>query len=302
MELRIRASTGVYCIIGYPIAHSLSPVIHNYAFRLYGIDAVYVAFEVRPEMLEVAVNGIRALGIKGLTVTIPHKERIVAYLDYIDDVAKGIGAVNTVKNEDGRLLGYNTDVWGFLEPLKPYTSKLKGGSVLLIGAGGAARAIVYALKSLGVTRVYIANRTADRGLLMEKYALSLGLDAKYIGFDEIYMNELSRSVDLIVNATPLGMHGVGGRVPIGSDYINKDAIVYDIVYNPLETPLLMEAKKAGAITIPGIEMLVFQAILAFEIWTGIRPEPKPLRDVVIKALKHQGQVNENYIRKKDRFK
>ena len=280
----IRGTTSVYCIIGHPIAHSLSPAIHNTAFKLYGMDAVFVAFDVKPAMLEEAVNGMRALGIKGFTVTIPHKERIVAYLDDVDHVARRIGAVNTVKNEDGKLIGYNTDVWGFLEPLKPFAGRLKGGSVLLVGAGGASRAIVYALKTLGVEKLFIANRTARRGKRLEEYALSLGMESKYIGFDEKRMNETAKNVDLIVNATPLGMHGVGGSLPITSRYIDRNSIVYDIVYNPPETPLLAEARKAGATTISGVDMLVYQAAFAFEIWTGIRPDPKPLQDIVMQSL------------------
>ena len=283
-QIEIRGTTSVYCIIGHPIAHSLSPAIHNTAFKLYGMDAVFVAFDVDPAMLREAVNGIRALGIKGLTVTIPHKERIIPYLDDVNPVAQSIGAVNTVKNENGKLIGYNTDVWGFMEPLKQLADRLKGGSALLVGAGGASRAIVYALKTLGIGKLFIANRTAERGKRLEGYASGLGIESKYIGFDEKQMNETAKNVDLIINATPLGMHGVGGRLPITSEYISRNAIVYDIVYNPLETPLLAEARKAGAIAISGVDMLVYQAVFAFEIWTGVRPDPEPLRDVVIRNL------------------
>jgi len=280
----IKATTDVYCIIGHPISHSLSPIIHNTAFKQYGIDAVYVAFDVKPEVLGTAVNGIKTLGIKGMTVTIPHKERIIPYLDSMDKIAQEIEAVNTVKNEGNKLIGYNTDVWGFLEPLKPYLTRLKEGSAILVGAGGAGRAIAYALRELKINKLFIANRTVDRGIQLVKYASKLGLEANFIGFDEHTLNEKAKSADLIINATPLGMHGVGGSIPINYEHINKNAIVYDIIPNPLETPLLKEARKAGAITISGVNMLVYQAVLAFKIWTGIYPDPKLLLDMVIKNL------------------
>lgn len=283
--VRVRGSTYVYCIIGHPIAHSLSPVIHNTLFNMYNIDAIYVAFDVKPEKLREAINGIRSLNIKGCTVTIPHKERVIVLLDEVDPVAQKIGAVNTIKNENGKLIGYNTDVWGFLEPLTRFADALRGDSALLIGAGGAARAIVYALKTLGVGKLFIANRTKTRGKILEEYSLEIGLDAEYIGFDEKALNEKARKVKLIVNATPLGMHGIGGRVPITSNSIRSDTIVYDIVYNPVETPLLVEARKAGAKIITGVDMLIYQAMLAFKIWTGVHPEPDPLYDVVLKELK-----------------
>lgn len=283
--VKVRGSTGVYCIIGHPIAHSLSPAIHNTLFSTYGIDAVYVAFDVKPEALREALIGIKALDIRGCTVTIPHKEGVVTLLDEVDPVSQEIGAVNTIKNENGRLIGYNTDVWGFLEPLKGYAGELKGSDALLIGAGGAARAIVYAFKILGIGRLFIANRGEARGKMLEGFSLKMGLDAKYIGFDEKVLAKRARESKLIVNATPLGMHGVGGRVPVTSSDIRSDSIVYDIVYNPIETPLLVEARKAGARVISGVDMLIHQAVLAFKIWTGIHPKPEPLYEVVLKELK-----------------
>jgi shikimate dehydrogenase len=263
------AHTELYGIIGHPVGHSLSPAIHNAAFRQIKKNAVYLAFDVLD--LPGAIEGIRALGIKGLSVTIPHKEAIFGLLDEIDPVASRIGAVNTVINREGHLVGTNTDWMGAVRALKEAT-ELKGKRVLVIGAGGASRAVCIGLMDMGVAGVHIANRTPERAR-----ALAGVCNASWSGLDGISEVEAS----ILINTTSVGMTPDVDEIPIPPEFLSRFQVVMDIVYSPIETRLLREASERGCKTVKGIKMLLYQGIAQFELWTG---ETAPI-SVMESALK-----------------
>jgi len=255
----INGHTKIYGILGRPVAHSLSPAMHNAAFRELGLNAVYLAFPVTD--LPQAVAGLRGLAIQGVSVTIPFKEEIIPLLDELDPQAARIGAVNTVVNRDGRLHGYNTDWLGALHALKAKTG-LKGKHVLILGAGGAARAIAYGIMEEG-GQVTLTD-------LDEPRAAALARDLKV---EAIPLNAMAQCPAIIlVNATPVGMDPKVDDIPINPDLLGRFRLVMDIVYQPLTTRLLREAKAHGAATIDGLQMLIHQATAQFELWTG-RPAP-----------------------------
>lgn len=267
--MKIDSSTGLYCLIGDPVEKSLSPEIHNFSFKLNEIDGVYVAFQAKSEYLEQAVSGIKALGIKGFNVTIPHKVDIIKYLDELDREAELLGAVNTVKNEGGKLKGYNTDGRGFVELLKSSGVEPKGKKVIMIGAGGASRAIAMSLGLEGASDIAIINRTAEKGReLAEEIAAKIpGLYAKH----EIDSLE---DYDIIINCTSVGMYPNTDEMPFDISRLSKRCVVADIVYKPLKTKFLIEAEKAGHKTVEGLGMLVNQALLSEEIWIEGRIEKR----------------------------
>jgi len=253
------AKTALYGIIGHPVGHSLSPAMHNAAFRTLNLDAVYLAFDVVD--LKGAMAGVRALGIQGLSVTVPHKEAVMAHLDELDPVARRIGAVNTVVRKGGQLKGLNTDWLGAVKALQEEVAKLTGKQVLLIGAGGAARAILAGLREMGA-RVHVANRTEERAK-----RLSEPFGATWSGLE--IPEDLS--FDILINTTTLGMAGENqDKMPVSEAVIKKADIVMDIVYSPLETKLLKTAKTLSKTTVNGLRMLLHQAVAQFEIWTGER--------------------------------
>ena len=266
-----RKGLELYGIIGHPVAHSLSPVMHNAAFRALGIDAVYVPFDVVD--VEGAMRGVRALGIKGLSVTVPHKEAVMDYLDHVDALSRRIGAVNTVINRDGRLEGTNTDWMGAVRAIEE-VCPLAGKNALVVGAGGAARAIVMGLLERGA-KVHIANRTEKRA---RRLATSFG--CSYSGLkipDDI-------SFDILINATTIGMND-DKRLPVDTDVIEKTDVVMDIVYSPLKTALLKVASSMGKTTINGLKMLLYQAISQFELWTGRGAPEKIMEGALYEGLK-----------------
>jgi shikimate dehydrogenase len=256
--MRIDAATALYGIIGHPVKHSLSPLIQNLAFKQLGINAVYLAFEVTD--LTSALAGVRALGIKGLSVTIPHKVDIIPLLDEIDIMSKNIGAVNTVVNKEGRLLGTNTDWLGAILAIKE-KGKIAGKDYLILGAGGAARAVAFGLKKEGA-EVIIANRTYEKGK-----ALAEEIGAKVIAWEEI--SEIKAYG--LVNTTPVGMWPETEKSPLPEGALSNFSLVMDAVYRPLETKLLRQAKKAGCICVDGLKMLIYQGAEQFRLWTGQEP-------------------------------
>ncbi|TYS59192.1 shikimate dehydrogenase [Sutcliffiella horikoshii] len=270
----------LYGVIGSPIAHSMSPLIHNDAFLQKGVDAYYHAFHVDPEELETAVAGMRALGVNGFNVTIPHKEAIIPLLDRVEDAALQIGAVNTVVNRNGELIGYNTDGRGFVEALKEVV-KLKDKHVLIIGAGGAARAIFYTLALEEGVQIDICNRTVSKAEDLIK-EFSLERIARSITVDQA-AREIKR-YDVVVQTTSVGMHPKINDIPLPLKSIKHHAVFSDIIYNPIETKLLQEAKSIGAITQNGIHMFAYQAALAFEIWTGKFPDTVRMKKLVEEHL------------------
>jgi shikimate dehydrogenase len=261
----INAKTELYGVIGNPIRHSLSPIIHNGVFQRMGWNAVYLAFEVND--LEKAMSGIRELGLRGVSVTHPLKTRVLPFLDDIEDLAGRIRAVNTIMNEGGKLIGYNTDGSGALEALGEKVD-LKGKEVLLLGAGGTARAIGFGLKEKGAQTV-ISNRSLDKA---ENLAKELGFICRPLpSIDDL-------SFDAVINATSVGMSPHEAESPLPKKLLREGMVVMDIVYEPLKTKLLKEADERRCVTIDGLEMLAHQGAGQLEIWTGKKPDINQIKE------------------------
>lgn len=276
----ISGSTKVFCVIGDPIKHSLSPIMHNAAFKHLGLDAVYVAFNVKRENLEGAVKGVRSLGIAGVNVTMPHKTAIISHLDEVDQEARFVEAVNTVLNIEGRLVGFNTDGVGALRALKENGLDPKGKKILLLGAGGAGKAIAFQL-AREAEELRILNRNGYKAKqLADK--LEKTFHKKILGehLSQTTLNEWIKDADVLINATSVGMHPNDEQTPVDREQLRPELTVMDIVYNPVETRLLKEAKSLGAKVVYGVEMLIFQGAASFEIWWK-RPAPV---DVMRKAV------------------
>lgn len=266
----ITAQTKLCAIIGNPIEHSLSPLIHNAAFEQLKLNYVFLAFKV--ERLEEAMMGIRALNLKGVSVTIPYKIDVMDYLDDVEDVARHIGAVNTILNRDGCLLGYNTDWIGAIMALEEKI-ELKDKKAVLLGAGGAARAIAFGLKKKGAD-LTILNRTVKKA-----DNLASELNCQHGGLELL----ASLHPDILINTTSLGMYPKLDDTPVEKKWL-KDMLVFDIVYNPRKTRLIEEAEQNGCTTITGLEMFVNQAALQFELWTGRKAPNDLMRNVVLEKL------------------
>jgi shikimate dehydrogenase len=275
----IDAQTELYGVIGNPVHHSLSPIIHNGAFRRLGRNAVYVAFKVKN--IEEALRGVRGLGVRGVSITLPFKTEVVSLLDGIEGLAKKIGAVNTIANRGGKLIGYNTDCDGALKALEERMD-LRGKRVVLLGAGGAARAIGFGLKERRVPLI-VVNRSKERG-----QALSKELRCDYLPMSSLVrMKAGELEADVIINATPLGMYPRDGKTPFPKELLKKGMMVMDIVYQPLQTKLLREAKEKGCVTVDGLEMLIRQGMAQFEIWTGRRLEIEKVKKDLRQALERE---------------
>lgn len=273
----LEKSIKTYCIIGDPIEHSLSPAMHNAAFNFLKLRSTYIAYRVAYSELAASICSLKEVRLAGFNVTIPHKTRILKYIDVLDRVASKAGAVNTVQNVDGVLYGYNTDVGGFLRPLAKRGINLNGLNVLLLGAGGAARAVVVALSSKTENlKISIANRNRDRAKELAKIGNTLGANCESFSLQDVQL--LSYRANMIVNTLPLGMYNEKSIIDV--QYIPSDSIVYDVVYRPVLTDLLKNAKQAGATLVYGYEMLLEQGAESFQIWTGI---PAPL-EVMRKSL------------------
>jgi shikimate dehydrogenase len=271
MNLRnITSATKLCAILGNPIEHTLSPLIHNAAFDHLHLNYVFLAFKV--EHLKEAVHGIRALDIKGVSVTIPHKVAIIDYLDEVEEIAGKIGAVNTVVNRGGRLIGYNTDWSGAIRPLEAQVD-LKGRKALVLGAGGAARAIAFGLKEKGADFT-ILNRTVHKA---EMLASELGVN--YGSLED----SASVPFDTVINTTSLGMYPNVKDTPVKKALL-KGVLVFDMVYNPLKTRLIRDAEENGCATIMGLEMFINQAAMQFELWTGEKAPLDLMKKVVVEAL------------------
>lgn len=274
--------TVLFGVFGDPVSHSKSPLMLNRAFRETGINGAYAAFHIKPGTLKDAVHGIRALQFRGVNVTIPHKVEVMKYLDYIDDAAQAIGAVNTIVNEGGMLKGYNTDGIGYVRSLKEETALTLGGKrVLMLGAGGAARAIAYALAQEGVSRVSIVNRTPERAVELAR-AMSGYVEAEGLGADGAAA--VIGSADLVINTTSAGMFPHVEELPIDPTLLHRDLVVSDLIYNPRITALLQEASRIGARIHSGLGMFIYQGAYAFEYWTGLPAPVAAMRQTVEQAL------------------
>ncbi len=281
----ITGKTKVVGVIGHPIEHSMSPPMHNNAFKELNMDYVYVAFHVLPENIEKLIESCKTLDIKGLNVTIPHKTSVIPFLDEIDPTAKKIGAVNTIQFKNGIAKGFNTDGIGAIKSIQEYTT-LKGKNVLIIGAGGASKAISFTLINENINSLVIANRSKENACnLIEN--IKMQCDFEEISYVDIKdASELIDDVDIIINTTPIGMypkHEV--EPPIKTDKINEKHIVMDVIYNPLETELLKEARLNGATTINGTSMLINQGLESFKIFTGCKASYKSFEEALMEQLK-----------------
>ncbi|MDP6178359.1 MAG: shikimate dehydrogenase [Desulfatiglandales bacterium] len=263
--------TKLYGVVGHPISHSLSPTMQNAAFSASDLNAIYLAFETKD--IEGCLKGVRALGLRGMSVTLPHKSAVIPLLDKVDGLAKKIGAVNTIVNDEGELIGYNTDAVGALNALAVKT-ELSGKTCLIIGAGGAARAIGFILKENGV-EVEVANRSVERGR-----ALTLALGCPFIPLDELE----ETAADLLIQTTPIGMTPGEEGCPIPEHILKEGMVVLDIIYNPLETRLLTMARARGCLTINGLGMFIYQGAEQFKLWTGLEAPVNAMTYAVKEAL------------------
>lgn len=280
----ISGKTKICALIGDPVEHTMSPAMHNAAFQDLGLDYVYIPFRVKPDDLKQAVLGLKALNVIGFNVTIPHKVAIIPFLDNLDPLAEKIGAVNTVVNKNGMLTGLNTDAEGFYRTLLDHKVEIKDAKTVVLGAGGASRAISTILAGKGA-RLTILNRQEELD-----WAENIArLIHKELG-EEVRVLELGHlagvltGADLLVNTTSVGMYPADDISPVPAMLLKNIPLVFDIVYNPITTKLLKEAAAAGAKTISGVEMLAWQGALAFEKWTGKTAPLELMRSEAVKML------------------
>lgn len=272
--MQINGKTRITGLFGYPVEHTLSPAMHNAAFEAMGLNYCYVPFLVHPEYLESAVKAIRALGLSGVNVTVPHKEKVLLFLDEIHEEASFIGAVNTIVNSDGKLTGYNTDGRGFIQSLLESGISIEAKNIVIIGAGGASRAISY----------YLSQKTQTLSLYdIDKEKLEkLVQDLKKIRNNVSRLDDISNieRFQIIINATPLGLKEKD-PLPFNVSLLKKEQTVCDLIYK--QTRLLEEASKKGCVTLNGLGMLLWQGVFAFELWTGKKPPVEVMRDALIKG-------------------
>lgn len=264
----MKRNTDVLGLVGYPLGHSLSPLIHNTIYKKYGINCIYTLFETIPDKLRFRIEDIRSQDIKGVNVTIPFKEKIIEYIDELDESSSGIGAVNTILNENGVLKGYNTDYYGFLKSLELHKIDIRSRDIFVTGSGGAAKSVCQGLLKSG-SKVYVFGRDAEK---------TQKLCSNYSQFNnDIFPCELSNIDEniaeikpyMIVNCTPVGMKGYGGSLDIKSSSIKGNVeVLYDLVYNPSLTSFLALGKECGCRIVSGIDMLLLQAFASIKIWTG----------------------------------
>ncbi len=272
MKDSFHTNTKIIGLLGHPIKHSYSPFVQNVAFEIEKLDYIYLAFDVPAANLKSALNGVVVLGMRGLNVTLPHKEKIIRYLDELSEEAATIGAVNTIVNDQGKLIGYNTDVTGIIESLEPFKEKISGSTVSVLGAGGGARAVIYALiRHFKPEHINLINRTVQRADSIQNY---FSTKMRYNGFKVLdlfppdIVKELHDS-SLIINATSIGMFPeTEDTITDLKDSFHSSQIVFDLIYNPTKTSFLKLAEKQGATVVGGLKMLVSQAAKSFELWTG----------------------------------
>lgn len=289
--MEISGKTKICGVIGDPVEHTLSPVVHNAAFSKLKLDFIYVAFRVEKEELENAISGMRGLGIHGLNVTMPHKNAVINYLDKIDSTAKFIGAVNTIVNDDGKLVGFNTDGVGAVKALQENGLHLTGKKMLLLGAGGAAKAIAFNAAQ-EIEELRILNRTTEKAKRLAE-ALRRKFNKRIKGGSlsaNLIKDELKDS-DILINATFVGMHPNIGKSLVDPEWLRPDLCVLDIVYNPIETRLAKDAKAAGAKVINGVEMLIYQGAASFEIWTGYSAPIHVMKQAALDKLSEIGAIH-----------
>lgn len=280
----VDGETKICGIIGNPVGHSLSPAMHNAAFSELGLNFVYLPFPVQKEKLKEAVEGLKALGIKGGNVTIPHKSEVIKYLDEVEELAQRIGAVNTIVREKGKLRGFNTDALGFKKALEEKRIKLEEREVILFGAGGAAKALAFQLASEG-SQVTIVNRTLERAQkVKENIESKLDREVEVLPLSEKEeVREKMKEAEIMTNATSVGMREQKSIVP--KDFLHPKLVVMDIIYTPVNTKLIKQAQEVGCKKIiNGVQMLVYQGALGFKAWTGEKAPEEVMRKAVLEEL------------------
>jgi shikimate dehydrogenase len=286
--VEINGSTKLTGILGYPVIHSVSPQMHNAAYTKLGLNYCYLPISVKPEDLERVLEGIRILGFAGVNVTIPHKEAVVTHLDEVTKIARLIGAVNVILIQEGHLIGYNTDGPGFIDSLREDAGfEVAGKRAVVLGAGGGAKSVALMLAQDGVKNLVISDLIYEKAENLCEYINShFGIAPYACPSKSNELRKLIGSCNLLVNATPVGMHPKVNECPIEDDYIIPgSAVVYDLVYNPLETKLLKLAKKNGAKAVSGIGMLIRQGALAFSLFTEQEAPVSLMKEAALKALK-----------------
>jgi shikimate dehydrogenase len=294
--LKVNGETKLVGLIGYPVSHSLSPVIFNAAFKEVGLNWCYVPLPVRNESdLKVVLEGLKACGFVGVNVTMPHKESILKCLDEVTAFAKMVSAVNVVHIRNARSVGYNTDGRGFLASLENLGFSPKGKRILLLGAGGAARAVAWSLVLSGVRKIVVANRTPIRGeMMVEKLKERFPQCETFsLSFEQVG-SEVVEEAEIIINATPLGMDGKSFPLSLSAwEGLNPIHLVYDLIYWPPLTPLLKLAQERGAKVESGLSMLIEQGAEAFSIWTGFEAPVERMKEVALRFLEEKhGQAKE----------
>lgn len=272
-------------VLGDPIAQSRSPLMHQAALDAAGIPGEYIAIHVTREHLGDVMRDIRVQGFRGVNVTIPHKVEVMNYLDELDEAARRIGAVNTVVNEQGRLKGYNTDGVGYVRSLKEEAiAQLSGLKIMMLGAGGAARGVLDALVAEQPDTVYIVNRTVDKAASL---AAEWNGAVKVEGYGLEDAERLVREVDVLINTTSVGMYPAIDELPFPAEWIPEGIVVSDLIYNPLETRLLLESKRRGCKTHGGLGMFIYQGAIAYEHWLGQTPSIPHMREALLQSLGNQ---------------
>lgn len=282
----LSGQTEIYAVLGKPIKHSLSPLMHNTGFLELGLDKAYIAFEAAPDKMKLAIDMMRAFNIKGFNLTMPLKEEVIPYLDQLSPEAKLIGAVNCVDNKNGILTGYNTDSKGFaLSVLKKYEKIPKRAFVL--GAGGVAKAICVQLALQGTEEIYITNRHVERANILANKLRGIGsLQVHVVSWDRTIWETIMPDSEIIVNATSLGMANNGNLAKcIPWQNICKETIIYETIYNPLETGFLQQARDVGLTTVEGLDLLLYQGAIAFEIWTGLEMPLHAVREAMTRYIR-----------------
>lgn len=283
----ITGKTKVVGVVGHPIEHSMSPPMHNNAFKQLNMDYVYVAFHVLPDNVEKLIDSCKTLDIKGLNVTIPHKTSVIPFLDEIDPTAQKIGAVNTIQFRNGIAKGFNTDGIGAIKSLQKYTA-LDGKNILILGAGGASKAISFTLINENINSLVIANRSKENACNL---ITNIKKQCEFEGISYVDIkdaDELIGDMDIIINTTPIGMYPKHeAEPPVKTDNINGKHIVMDVIYNPLETVFLKEARLNGATTINGTSMLINQGLESFEIFTGQKASYESFEEALLEQLTNE---------------
>jgi shikimate dehydrogenase len=278
--MNISGKTKITGLFGYPVEHSFSPSMHNAAFKKLNLDYCYVTFSVHPDLLADAVRGIRALSLAGVNVTVPHKENVMAFLDEINEEAQFIGAVNTIKNEAGKLTGFNTDGRGFMQSLAEAGISARDKKVLIVGTGGAARAIGYYLCK-EASKVNLFDVDTPKADALAKQLHAVKQNAETVDAASMKSGEFIGGMDIIINATPLGLK-TEDPSPVDISLIKKDHVVCDLIYK--ETPILRAAAEKGCKTMHGLGMLLWQGVIAFEIWTGVRPPVEVMKEALLQKM------------------